>query len=270
MSIICIGDFGKTCKGQTEVANLIKTLSREHDIKLILGLGDNIYPSGVKDARDPQFQEKFEIPYSKLPKGLKFYNVLGNHDHRGNTQAQIEYSKRSNRWKMYDYWYHFTKTIGETRVGFYAMDTNLDELPFKMRDRQQREIINSLNSSKTDWNIVYGHHPYRSTGQHGDSYGELKALYDNVIATGKVHFILSGHDHDQQLFSVEEGTPTLIVSGTGSETREVPQIFRLTGDLEFHSETLGICLIEFTREATVVKFYDLSNSVKYSKVINKL
>ena len=35
MSIICIGDFGKVGKGQTEVANLIKQLSREHDIKLI-------------------------------------------------------------------------------------------------------------------------------------------------------------------------------------------------------------------------------------------
>ena len=268
MSIICIGDFGKTGEGQTSIANLIKNLSREHDIKLILGLGDNIYPSGVSSINDPQFRDKFEVPYSKLPKGLKFYNVLGNHDHRGNTQAQIEYSERSNRWKMYNHWYHFTKTIGNTRVGFYAMDTNLDELPFQMREKQQLEVIESLNKSKTDWNIVYGHHPYRSTGQHGDSYGELKALYDNIIATGKVNFILSGHDHDQQLFSIEN-TPVLIVSGTGSETRSVPQIFRLNGDLEFHSESLGICLLKMGKDKTLVEFYDIYGVVKYSKIINK-
>ena len=35
MSIVCMGDFGKTGEGQTEVANLIKTLSRDNDIKLI-------------------------------------------------------------------------------------------------------------------------------------------------------------------------------------------------------------------------------------------
>ena len=269
MSIVCIGDFGKTGAGQTEVANLIKTLSRDNDIKLILGLGDNIYPAGVQNAQDPQFQEKFEKPFSKLPKGLKFYNVLGNHDHRGNTQAQIEYSARSNRWKMYNHWYHFTKTIGDTRVGFYAMDTNLDELPFEMREKQQREIIDSLNSSKTVWNIVYGHHPYRSTGQHGDSFGELKALFDNIIATGQVHFILAGHDHDQQLFTIRD-TPTLIVSGAGSETRPVPEIFRLNGDLEFHSEALGICLLRFSKLQVTVEFYDSSGKVKYSKKINKI
>ena len=49
---------------------------------------------------------------------------------------------------MYD-WYHFTKTgIHE----FYT-DTNLDELPFKMRERQQREVIESF-AGKTDENLV--------------------------------------------------------------------------------------------------------------------
>ncbi len=117
-------------------------------------------------------------------------------------------------------------------------------------------------------NIVYGHHPYRSTGQHGDSYGELKALFDNIIATGQVHFILAGH-HDQQLFTIRDA-PTLIVSGAGSETRPVPEIFRLNGDLEFHSEALGICLLRFSKLQVTVEFYDSSGKVKYSKKINKI
>ena len=32
------------------------------------------------------------------------------------------------------------------RVGFYAMDTNLEEHPFEMREKQQREIIDSLKT----------------------------------------------------------------------------------------------------------------------------
>ena len=33
------------------------------------------------------------------------------------------------------------------------MDTNLDELPFKMREKQQKRIIESLNKKKTEIGI---------------------------------------------------------------------------------------------------------------------
>ena len=40
---------------------------KKYDTKLILGLGDNFYPSGVKSIYDDKFLDQFELPYSHLP-----------------------------------------------------------------------------------------------------------------------------------------------------------------------------------------------------------
>ena len=59
-------------------------------------------------------------------------------------------------------------------AGFYAMDTNLDELPFEMREKQQCEIIDSLNSVKQARNIIRASSTSKH-GQHGDSW-EIKGV----------------------------------------------------------------------------------------------
>ena len=74
-SILCIGDFGTGNQGQYIVADLLKYLIKKHNCKFILGLGDNIYPNGVKSINDSQFLEKFEIPYSNLSNNIKFFNL---------------------------------------------------------------------------------------------------------------------------------------------------------------------------------------------------
>ena len=137
MSIVCVGDFGKGNEDQLKVAVLIKKITGEKDVKLVLGLGDNIYPDGVKSVKDKKFKLQFEEMYKKLPKSLEFFNVLGNHDYRGNCNAQIEYTKKSNRWNLFNHWYHFNKTMGKSRVkvGFYAIDTNFDELTSTLKKK---------------------------------------------------------------------------------------------------------------------------------------
>ena len=271
MSIVCVGDFGKGNEDQLKVAVLIKKITGEKDVKLVLGLGDNIYPDGVKSVKDKKFKLQFEEMYKKLPKSLEFFNVLGNHDYRGNCNAQIEYTKKSNRWNLFNHWYNFNKTMGKSRVkvGFYAIDTNFDELTPTLKKKQSKEIIAALESSDCDWNIVYGHHPFKSTGYHGNAEGELKDFYNSLIETRKVHFMLAGHDHDQQLFNIPN-LPTLVVSGTGSEAYHVPKVFRLNPQLEFYSEKLGVCSIDFTSKTSVqLTFYDAENDSSFKKIITK-
>ena len=60
-SILCIGNFGTGRKEQHEVANLLCKLCQSMECKLILGLGNNIYPDGVRSIEDNQFLDKFEI-----------------------------------------------------------------------------------------------------------------------------------------------------------------------------------------------------------------
>jgi len=76
MSFLCLGDFGSGDSNQLRVAQCIKKLSHQFPIEFILGLGDNIYPDGVKSIKDPQFKTKFEIPYSGLKRDLFFFQTL--------------------------------------------------------------------------------------------------------------------------------------------------------------------------------------------------
>lgn len=268
MSIICIGDFGMGNDNQLRVAKLVKKLITRFSGKLILGLGDNIYPDGIQSINDERLIEQFEEPYSKLPKGIKFYNVLGNHDYHGKVQPQIDYTKKSNRWVLNNNWYHFEKRINNQLIHFYAIDTNFDKLSNSMKKKQEIEILEALSKSKAKWNIIYGHHPFKSTGYHGNSDADLELFYKKLIATKNVDIILNGHDHDQQHIYIPN-SPHLIVSGTGSDTRKVPSIFRSTVDLLFYSEELGCGVLIFKKDEINIKFFNVDGEELYNYIISK-
>ena len=88
LRFIVIGDSGSGSAGQYAVGEAIAEVCQRKDefvddmafpgCDLVVGLGDNIYESGVTSVDDPQFAEKFEKPFD--PVQLPFYMVLGNHD----------------------------------------------------------------------------------------------------------------------------------------------------------------------------------------------
>jgi tartrate-resistant acid phosphatase type 5 len=54
---------------------------------------------GVKSVDDEKFHEIFEEVYKGNELlNTPWFHVLGNHDHYGNAQAQIDYTAKSNRW----------------------------------------------------------------------------------------------------------------------------------------------------------------------------
>ena len=70
-----------------------------------MGLGDNFYFGGVKDANDKRFVKTFENVYAYPTLEKDWYMIAGNHDYLGNVSAQIVYSKNSKRWKFPHYFY---------------------------------------------------------------------------------------------------------------------------------------------------------------------
>ena len=97
-SVICLGDFGSGDEGQKKVADLMEYLIDKYGCKLILGLGNNIMPKGIKSVNDKQLIDKFESPYKNLisnPK-IKFYNILGENDYFSNSSvlSEIKYTKK--------------------------------------------------------------------------------------------------------------------------------------------------------------------------------
>jgi hypothetical protein len=63
-------------------------------VQFIVGTGDNVYSFGVSHAKDPLFAEVFERVFDtdQAFTQLPWLKTLGNHDCRGNTEAQVEVS----------------------------------------------------------------------------------------------------------------------------------------------------------------------------------
>ena len=75
---IAIGDSGTGKDGQYKVADALKAVCDQRGCDFAIGLGDNIYESGVDGVNDSQFDTEFEDPYKDIH--FPFYMALGNHD----------------------------------------------------------------------------------------------------------------------------------------------------------------------------------------------
>ncbi|MBR9977684.1 MAG: metallophosphoesterase, partial [Bacteroidetes bacterium] len=106
VSLLVIGDGGTGGRGAMRVGEAMAAQHITQPVQAVVSTGDNIYNSGVKSVDDPQWQSKFErvYPADNLP--VPFWAVLGNHDYRGNPDAQVAYTRHRlpdgsvSRWRM--------------------------------------------------------------------------------------------------------------------------------------------------------------------------
>ena len=248
LRFVVIGDSGSGSAGQYAVGEAIAEVCRNKDefvddmafpgCDLVVGLGDNIYESGVTSVDDPQFAEKFEKPFE--PVQLPFYMVLGNHDNTayvggdgaGNARGefQVDYSyfdgKLSDRWHMPDRYYQHsagtTTTNPRALVDFFALDSNPIAGGFADPDLayayhtygidQRNWAVNALGGSDAVFKIAMSHHPYLSNGSHGNAgnydgvpsellpvlAGERWKAFMEEAVCDKADFLFAGHDHDLQ------------------------------------------------------------------------
>ena len=139
----------------------------------------------------PSLSKKFEKPYEGLC--IPFYAILGEHDwgrkdEMYNWKAQVEYSRRSPRWRMPSDVYSLT--IGDLKI--LALNTNvLDNSPAQV-DWLKKE----LGNSKARWNLVMGHKPIHSYGYHGDT--DFMTALVLPLLCGRADLYLSAHEHNLQ------------------------------------------------------------------------
>lgn len=204
----------------------------------VVGLGDNIYESGVTSVDDPQFAEKFEKPFE--PVRLPFYMVLGNHDNTGYVggdgagnargEFQVDYTyfdgRLSDRWIMPDR--YFQQDAGETGSGaplvsLFALDSNpiaggfadadLDYAYHTYGINQLNWAVSAIGGSQAVFKIALAHHPYLSNGSHGNAgnydgvpseilpvlAGDRWRAFMEEAVCDKTDFFFAGHDHDLQV-----------------------------------------------------------------------
>lgn len=256
---VALGDGGRGSAEQYAVAAAMESVCAQKGCDFAIYAGDNIYSDGVSSVDDPQFEEKFEAPYRNLD--FPFFMALGNHDWtQGETgaNAQVEYTARSTKWTMPEKYY--TETVGDLTL--FALDTQ----PIRDGDVAPQEawIQEAMANATTNWKIAFGHHPYVSNGEHGNTGGDFQSFFDANLC-GKIDVYVAGHDHDLQWLQPQCGVE-MVVSGGASSIRETGMGSNPTF---FEASASGFMWVEIAGNTLTGTFYDADGNELYSRIVQK-
>jgi tartrate-resistant acid phosphatase type 5 len=233
LNFVLIGDWGRNGHDeQAAVATQMGKTAAQIGSQYTVSVGDNFYENGVTGLDDPQWQSSFEQIYTAPSLQSPWKIILGNHDYRGDVQAQLDYSKTSHRWRLPARYYSETVTLPDgAKAAFYYLDTSpFIKSYYKTGSRvmvqgqdtqaQLAWLDAQLAASKAEWNIVIGHHPIYTALADSDGYvhdqPDLVARLNPILEKHAVPLYICGHDHLLQ--SVQMGNITYVVTGAGSQT----------------------------------------------------
>jgi len=246
LRFIVFGDSGKGDTAQHELARMMAAHHWNQSYDTALMLGDNIYPDGNPE----DIPAKFERPYAELlRRGVSFHAVLGNHDVKKGSEAQINYRNFNMGGRAY---HSFTK--GDGLVEFFGIDSN-------RFDFQQRYWLEgALKASQAKWKIAFFHHPlYSSADKHGSDF-HLRVELEPLLIKYGVDAAFAGHDHVYERTKPQQGVQ-YFTSGAGAKTRH--------GDLERNTpffaagadETSSFMSVEITPERFSFRAIDMAGRV---------
>lgn len=246
LNFLVVGDWGRHGhEHQREVAERMGESAQLLQARFIISVGDNFYDNGVTGVHDPAWKSSFEAVYTASSLQVPWYIALGNHDYRGNAQAQLDYSAISPRWRLPARWYRFSERTPEgALLEVFVLDTSPMIRAYyadgarlvKVADQQAHVPVqlawleSALHASRADWKIVIGHHPIymgRTVGAlsagapdrrlrlDGGS-RELIEQLDPILQRHRVALYLNGHIHDLQ--HVQRGATHYVCTGAGSRT----------------------------------------------------
>lgn len=252
------GDWGSGTQDQKEVANETRKVCQEFGCDFGLLLGDNFYPFGVNSTEDPFWQSRYKEVYHGID--IPFYVALGNHDWRGNPQAQIDYSKMDSRWKMPAFFYSIKYPEQNPILEIFVLNSNDFNLD------SQNWLKTTLAASTAKWKMLAFHHPILNVGdKHPPDQMHLWPALKS-IACNKIDLILSGHEH---IFAhlrpqSNECQYDQMIIGTGGKelygVKTTPSNIRmLNADASF-----GTAWFEVTEKNVRLKFFRANGENPYS------
>jgi len=268
-----------------------------------LALGDNFYFSGVEESTSNRFNGTFQNTYTGTNLMKPWYLIAGNHDHKGNVQAQIDYTELdgSGRWN-YPALYHshsFTDATSAVTVDVILLDTvdlcsmsdvmhenepgYFDTLPLRSKGQAAEDgaqwawLEQQLSGSTADHILVGGHFPVYSVCDHGNTptlVEHLKPLLEKYNA----HY-MHGHDHCMSHMKETGSTVNYILTGMGdtccyeaSNKENIPADslkFYLAKDnngslIDGSMITAGFTSFVATKSDLIVKYYDQHGTLLFA------
>lgn len=245
--------------------------AEQHHAAFVISTGDNFYDDGVASVSDAHWKESFENVYTATSLQVPWYVVLGNHDRRGNFQAQIDYTRLSKRWTMPAPYFKKQLSIAPgTELEIFFLDTNLlrnkpkTDTPAdpEAAKTQLHWLSKALARSTAQWKMVVGHHPIYSGGEHGNS-PELIQKVLPLLIEHKVDLYCNGHDHDLQ--HLQSDGLNFFCSGAGSQIRDTQSI----ATTRFAKSSSGFMGVQLSPSSMDVQLISGSGEVLYSTILSK-
>lgn len=276
LNCVLIGDWGRDGHdGQRAVAAQMGKSAAAIGSKFTVSVGDNFYEDGVTSVADPQWESSFEQIYTAKSLQSPWKVILGNHDYRGNVQAQLDYSAKSHRWQLPARYYVETQSLPDgARADFFYLDTSPfikkylgSAVKIEGQDSQAQLdwLDKSLEASTAHWKIVVGHHPIYTAlddldGEDHDQ-PDLVARLNPILVKHDVPIYICGHDHLLQ--SVALNGITYVVTGAGSQTYTPRPAIR--GG--FASGAHGFMTLHITGHKLNYSLVDMAGKALYSGLI---
>jgi len=203
--VAAAGDIATSGNGDLKTSNLVLALNPRQ----VYTLGDNVYPSGT--ATPAPYIEKYGPTWGRFLD--KTFPAVGNHDY---------YPKLSGGGYggPDGYQAYFADSAGGGDLNYsHTFDgwlvVHLDsEGP---TSPALAHLEGQLASTSTSCQIVISHHPYISSGEHGND-AKQEAIWDAAVA-GNVEIVLNGHEHSYERFAPVSGTTQFVVGMGGVATR---------------------------------------------------
>lgn len=260
----------------------------------VITVGDNFYNHSPADPHDLLFRTAFEGVYWQRELEVPFWAALGNHDYYKSVEGILAYARGgmgSGRLTMPDrYWSRTVEVSPGTRAKFVFIDSN----PFirayarghSDAGRQDTKaqlawLDRELAEPGVAWRIVVGHHPFWSSGPHGnraavEAYeaegrpwkqavvdGVPEAIVDMrtrvlpALRRHKAQLYLCGHDHHAEV--TRDGGLVQVLSGNASEARKV----RPLANTLYAGQHLGFATVALGAEKAVVRQRDEDGRVVF-------
>uniref|UniRef100_A0A2C9UFS0 Calcineurin-like phosphoesterase domain-containing protein n=1 Tax=Manihot esculenta TaxID=3983 RepID=A0A2C9UFS0_MANES len=209
-------------------------------------------------------------------------NVLGNHDYRGDVEAQLSPVLR----QIDSKWLCLRSFMVDTEIAdFFFVDTTpfVDKY-FKEKDHKYdwsgivprksyllnllKDLDKSLKESTARWKIVVGHHTIKSAGHHGNTQ-ELNLQLLPILVENNVDLYINGHDHCLEHISCSESELQFLTSGGGSKAWRGDVDWWNPKEMKFYYDGQGFMSVEITETQVDVVFYGVSGHIMHKWSRNK-
>ncbi|CAN4100599.1 unnamed protein product [Withania somnifera] len=264
-----VGDGGRRVPliGLDKSQKLIKMgrVGAKLDIVFVLSTGDNFYDNGLTGIHDANFVESFTNIYTAKSLQKQWYSVLGNHDYRGDVEAQLSpyLRKLDSTWGLFKVFPKIAEIFMVDTTPFVTdYFTNPKDHIYDWRGviptniytaNVLNELEKALSESTARWKIVLGHHAIKSVGHHGDT----RPLAYNV------DFYMNGHDHCLEHISDTESPMQFLVSGAGSKAWRGDLKGSNREDVHFFHDGQGFMSVQLTPTEAEIKYYDVFGSLRH-------